>query len=148
MSGLWRGRCPNQRTAAFLIEESVLRNGFGGPAVMRGQCVHLAEVTTWSAVSLGVIPASCDRGLASPVEDFWIFDNDQGNVELVSGFLTVTQPTEIALYAQVFARLSEIAGYGDRVVVTAGAEHGVPEHADYDAVAASTARSIVLSAAA
>ncbi|WP_322769977.1 Scr1 family TA system antitoxin-like transcriptional regulator [Frankia sp. Cr1] len=48
----------NQRTAAFLIEESVLRNGFGGPAVMRGQCAHLAEVTTWPAVSLGVIPAS------------------------------------------------------------------------------------------
>lgn len=104
----------NQRTAAFLIEESVLRNGFGGPAVMRGQCAHLVEVTTWPAVSLGVIPASCDRGMASPVEDFWIFDNDQVNVELVSGYLTVTQPTEIALYAQMFARLSEIAVYGGR----------------------------------
>jgi len=77
----------NQRTAAFLIEESVLRNGFGGPAVMRGQCAHLAEVTTWPAVSLGVIPASRDRGMAGPVEDFWIFDNDQVNVELVSGYL-------------------------------------------------------------
>jgi transcriptional regulator with XRE-family HTH domain len=104
----------NQRTAAFLIEESVLRNGFGGPAVMRGQCAHLAEVTTWPAVSLGVIPASHDRGMASPVEDFWIFDNDQVNVELVSGYLTVTQPTEITLYAQMFARLSEIAVYGGR----------------------------------
>ncbi|WP_322751644.1 MULTISPECIES: helix-turn-helix transcriptional regulator [unclassified Frankia] len=104
----------NQRTAAFLIEESVLRNGFGGPAVMRGQCAHLAEVTTWPAVSLGVIPASPDRGMAGPAEDFWIFDNDRVNVELVSGFLTVTQPTEIALYAQMFARFSEIAVYGAR----------------------------------
>ncbi|ONH57857.1 transcriptional regulator [Frankia sp. CcI49] len=104
----------HQRTAAFLVEESVLRNGFGGSAVMRGQCAHLAEVTTWPAVSLGVIPVSADRGMASPVEDFWIFDNDQVNVELVSGYLTVTQPTEIALYAQMFARLSEIAVFGGR----------------------------------
>jgi hypothetical protein len=33
-------------------------------------------------------------------------------VELISGYLTVTQPTEIALYAQMFARLGEIAVYG------------------------------------
>ena len=104
----------NQRTAAFLIEENVLRNGFGGPEVMHGQLARLAEVTTWPAVSLGVIPASHDRGMAGPAEDFWIFDNDQVNVELISGYLTVTQPTEIALYAQMFARLGEIAVYGSR----------------------------------
>jgi transcriptional regulator with XRE-family HTH domain len=105
---LRRGR----RTAAFLIEESVLRNGFGGPGVMRAQFAHLAEVTTWPAVSLGVIPASFDRGMTGPAEDFWIFDNDQVNVELVSGYLTVTQPREITMYAQMFARLAEIAAYG------------------------------------
>ncbi|OHV64176.1 helix-turn-helix transcriptional regulator [Pseudofrankia sp. BMG5.36] len=104
----------NQRTAVFLVEESVLRNGFGGPAVMRGQLAHLAEVTTWPAVSLGVIPASPDRGMAGAAEDFWIFDNEQVNVELISGHLTVTQPTEIGLYAQMFARFGEIAVYGSR----------------------------------
>ena len=104
----------NQRTAAFLIEENVLRNGFGGPEVMHAQLARLAEVTTWPSVSLGVIPASHDRGMAGPAEDFWIFDNEQANVELISGYLTVTQPTEIALYAQMFARLGEIAVYGSR----------------------------------
>ncbi len=104
------------RTAAFLIEESVLRNGFGGPDVMRAQLAHLAEVTTWPAVSLGVIPASPDRGMTGPAEDFWIFDNDQVNVELISGYLTVTQPREIALYAQVFARLAEVAVYGPHIL--------------------------------
>lgn len=106
--------CRDQRTAALLIEESVLRNGFGGPSVMRAQLTHLAEVTTWLAVSLGVIPVSPDRGMAGPVEDFWIFDDDQVSVELVSGHLTVTQPTQIAMYAQMFARLGEIATYGSR----------------------------------
>jgi len=102
------------RTAAFLLEESVLRNGFGGPQVMSAQLAHLAEATTWPAVSLGVIPASLDRGPAGPTEAFWIFDNEQVNVELISGYLTITQPSEIALYAQMFARLAEIAIYGRR----------------------------------
>ena len=102
------------RTAAFLIEESVLRNGFGGPSVMRTQLAHLAEVTTWPAVSLGIIPASLDRGSVGPAEDFWIFDNEQVNVELISGYLTITEPHEIAMYAQMFARLGEIAAYGSR----------------------------------
>ena len=102
------------RTAAFLLEESVLHNGFGGPRVMSAQLKHLAEVTTWPAVSLGIIPASLDRGVAGPAEGFWIFGNEQVNVELISGYLTVTQPGEIAMYAQMFARLAEIAVYGSR----------------------------------
>lgn len=100
------------RTAAFVLEESVLRNGFGGPQVMSAQIAHLSEVTTWPAVSLGIIPASPDRGAAGPAEDFWIFDNEQVNVELISGYLTITQPREIAMYAQMYARLAEIAVYG------------------------------------
>jgi len=103
-----------ERTAAFLLEESVLRNGFGGPGVMGGQLAHLAEVATWPAVSMGVIPASFDRGAAGAGEDFWIYDNEQVNVELISGYLTVTQPAEIAMYAQMFARLGEIAVYAAR----------------------------------
>ena len=35
-------------------------------------------------------------------------------MELVSGHLTITQPREIAMYGQMFARLAEIAVYGAR----------------------------------
>jgi hypothetical protein len=35
-------------------------------------------------------------------------------VELTSGHLTITQPREIAMYAQRFARLAETAAYGAR----------------------------------
>jgi hypothetical protein len=101
------------RIASFVIEEPVLRTGFGGPEVMAGQLAHLAEVTRWPAVSLGVIPAGiADRGLAGPAEDFWIFDSDLVTSELISGYLSVTQPREIAMYAQMFARFTEIAIYG------------------------------------
>ncbi len=81
---------------------------------MTGQLAWLAQITAWPSVSLGIIPATLDRGEARPVEDFWIFDNEQVAVELVSGHLTITQPREIAMYAQTFARLAEIAVYGTR----------------------------------
>jgi hypothetical protein len=38
-----------------------------------------------------------------------MFDDEQVAVELVSGYLTITQPREIAMYAQVF---TELAVYG------------------------------------
>ena len=103
------------RVASFVIEEPVLRTGFGGPEVMAAQVAHLAEVTRWPAVSLGIIPLGmADRGPAGPAEDFWIFDSEMVTSELVSGYLSVTQPREIATYAQAFARLAEIAVYGAR----------------------------------
>jgi hypothetical protein len=104
------------RTFAFLLEESVLRTGVGGPTVMAAQLAHLASAATLPAVSLGVLPARPDRDAARPVEDFWIFDSEQVSVELVSGYLTVTQPHEIAMYAQLFGALTELAVFGPRAI--------------------------------
>jgi transcriptional regulator with XRE-family HTH domain len=103
-----------------LVEQSVLRNVIGGAEVMAGQLGHLITVGSLPSVSLGIIPIGLDRDTIWPVEDFWIFDDKQVNVELVSGWLTITQPREIAMYAQVFARLSELAvrGAAARKLVT------------------------------
>ena len=104
-----------------LIEESVLRNVIGGPEVMAGQLGHLITVASLPSVSVGIIPMGLDRDAVWPVEDFWIFDDRQVNVELVSGWLTLTQPREIAMYAQTFGELSEIAvrGAQARALITA-----------------------------
>jgi len=104
-----------------VIEESVLRNVIGGVDVMAGQLGHLITVASLPSVSLGVIPMGLERDLVWPVEDFWIFDNAQVNVELVSGWLTLTQPREIAMYAQTFSDLSDMAVHGAkaRALVTA-----------------------------
>ncbi|MFC4505923.1 MULTISPECIES: helix-turn-helix domain-containing protein [Streptomyces] len=99
------------RRFAFLVEESVLRNGTGGPDVQIGQLGHLLTVGTLPSVSLGVVPMRTDRS-RMPVEGFWIFDSAQVNVELVSGYLTLTQPSEVAEYADTFAELAESAVYG------------------------------------
>lgn len=100
-----------ERRFAFLIEESVLRSGIGGPETMTAQLHHLLDVSSMVNVSLGVVPMRPDR-TSWPVESFWIFDVGEVNVELVSGFLTITQPREIAMYAQTFAELTEHAVYG------------------------------------
>ncbi|MFD7450563.1 helix-turn-helix domain-containing protein [Kitasatospora sp. NPDC059827] len=97
------------RRFAFLVEESVLHSGIGGTSVMRDQLHHLSGVGSLPNVSLGIVPMRPDR-VRWPAEGFWIFDSAQVNVELVSGYLTISQPSEVAMYAETFAELSELAG--------------------------------------
>lgn len=99
------------RRFAFLVEESVLRSGIGGATVMRDQLHHLTAVGSLPNVSLGVVPMRPDRQ-RWPAEGFWIFDAAQVNVELISGYLTITQPSEVSMYAETFAELAELAVHG------------------------------------
>jgi transcriptional regulator with XRE-family HTH domain len=97
---------------AVLLEESVLRYPMGGPDTMAGQLGHLLTVAALPSVSLGIVPLDADRSAMWPVEAFWMFDDERVTVELVSGHLTVTQPREVALYADAFTRLASLAVYG------------------------------------
>jgi transcriptional regulator with XRE-family HTH domain len=97
---------------AVLVEEHVLRKVIGGPRVMVGQLGHLIEVGVLPTVSLGIVPDTADRSMMRPVEGFWIFDDVQVNVELVSAYLTITQPREVAMYAETFAAMAALAVYG------------------------------------
>ncbi|WP_175410912.1 helix-turn-helix transcriptional regulator [Streptomyces sp. TRM64462] len=99
-------------TFAVVVEESVLRHRIGGPEVMAAQLGHLLAVASLPAVSLGIIPLTADRTVLWPVEGFWIFDDVQVNVELVSAYLTITQPYEINMYATTFAQMADLAVYG------------------------------------
>jgi hypothetical protein len=97
---------------AIVLEENVLRHPIGGAEVMAAQLGHLLVASGLPSVSLGIIPLGTDRSVIWPVEGFWMFDEEQVAVELVSGFLRVTQPSEIAMYADVFAALAKQAVYG------------------------------------
>jgi len=81
---------------------------------MAGQLGHLITVASLPSVSLSIVPMGLRRDAVWPVEDFWIFDDRQVNVELVSGWLTLRQAREIAAYAKTFSDLSEIAVRGSR----------------------------------
>lgn len=97
---------------AIVLEENVLRHQIGGPVVLRGQLEHLRNAMSLPSVTLGIIPFDADRSLLRPVEMFFLFDDTEVSVELVSGWLRVTQPSEIEMYAEAFRRLSEMAVYG------------------------------------
>lgn len=98
---------------SILLEENVLRHRIGGMGVLRDQLLHLFECTRLPSVSLGVIPLTADRFALRPVEMFFIFDELQVNVELVSGWLRVTAPSELALYGETFERLRSMAVFGE-----------------------------------
>lgn len=87
------------------------RSGIDGTDVMVGQLGHLITVGALPSVSVGVIPASPDR-TRMPVEGFWVSDQAQVNEELVSGYLTITQPPELAQYADTLTELATYAVYG------------------------------------
>ncbi|MET8555801.1 helix-turn-helix transcriptional regulator [Streptomyces sp. NPDC004959] len=99
------------RTFAFIVEECVLRNALGGIENQIEQLDHLLTLISAPNISIGIIPARLHR-VRMPVEGFWIFDSGQVNVELVSGFLTLTQPSEIKTYADTFAALSGLSVHG------------------------------------
>lgn len=99
------------RRFAFLVEESVLRAGIGGAEVMSGQLRHLRSIASLPHVSLGVVPMTPDRE-RWPAEGFWIYDTAQVNVELISGYLTLTEPSDVTMYADTFAELAALAAYG------------------------------------
>jgi transcriptional regulator with XRE-family HTH domain len=97
----------------ILLEENVLRHQIGGTVVLLEQLEFLRSSLSLPSVSLGIIPFSADRSSLHPVEMFFLFDDAEVHVELVSGWLRVTQPNEIEMYVGAFARLSKIAVYGN-----------------------------------
>jgi transcriptional regulator with XRE-family HTH domain len=104
----------------LVLEENVLRHRIGGDIALREQLEHLRAAMSRPSVRLGIIPFTAERSLLRPVEMFFMFGDAEVQAELVSGWLRVTQPTEIEMYAQAFTRLSQIAVYGQsaRALIT------------------------------
>jgi hypothetical protein len=100
------------KTFGFLIEEASLYHGLGGPEVAAGLLTHLLDVSSMANLSLGVIRRNLNRH-SMQVEGFWIYDGEQVTVELVSGWLQLTQPTEVAAYVSRFGELAADASYGE-----------------------------------
>ena len=98
---------------ALVIEEDVLYYGFGDNAVMAGQLGYLLAVMSLPSVSLGIIPRTAPRRMW-PVETFMVFDDERAAVELLSADVSVTAPSDVALYVRAFGELAEMAVHGGR----------------------------------
>ncbi|MDX6738575.1 DUF5753 domain-containing protein [Actinocorallia sp. A-T 12471] len=97
----------------FLVEEIVLRYRTITPETHRAQLAHLLDVMRLPSVSLGVIPMEADRNGARPRETFIVTDDRLVNVELVSGYLSLTDPAEVGKYLAVWETLFGLAVHGD-----------------------------------
>jgi transcriptional regulator with XRE-family HTH domain len=100
------------RKFEVLLEENALRHRIGGGSGLRQQLEHLRAAMAVPSVRLGIIPFTADRSPLRPVEMFFMYDDAEVQAELVSGWLRVTQPTEVEMYADVFTRLHRMAVYG------------------------------------
>ncbi|WP_245687060.1 helix-turn-helix domain-containing protein [Streptacidiphilus griseoplanus] len=95
----------------FVLTTAALRARICPPEVHRGQLDRLLAIGSLGTLRLGVIPDGAPLALM-PLHAFWIFDDRLVQVETWSAELNLTDPGEVALYEQVFARHAEAAAYG------------------------------------
>ena len=98
---------------AFLIEETVLRYRIGDTETMAGQLGYLLAAMGLPNVSLGVIPFTAPRRVW-PLEAFYLFDDYQVSVELLTAAVNMTAPSEVATYTKAFARMATLAVHGSK----------------------------------
>lgn len=116
------------RKCTVLIEEHVLGKEVGSPAIMSAQLAHLLALMTHPTLTLAIIPNRAKRTTLWPIEDFWIFDQDQANVELASGWLTHDRDTEIARYEKAWNDLYQLAVQGAQArALIAAAVNALPD---------------------
>jgi hypothetical protein len=98
------------------LEEDVLWHRPYLREVHADQLEQLLARMRQPSVSLGIIPRTADRQRTLPVESFTFSDGDRVTVELVSGYLSVTQPDEVSMYEAAWERLFALAVHGDGVI--------------------------------
>lgn len=96
----------------FVIEEAALSYQLGSGDDMAAQLGYLLTAGALPSVSLGIIPRNIQRRFLWPQELFHMYDGDLVSIETLSARLTVTQPSEIALYLRAFDELRSMAVYG------------------------------------
>lgn len=96
---------------AVILEEQALRTWFGDAETQANQLDRLLTLMSLPSVSMGVIPLMTERG-AVPSTGFWIFDDDLVSLETPTASIEVKRPSEVELYAKMFADLNKAALYG------------------------------------
>ncbi|MFB7054190.1 helix-turn-helix domain-containing protein [Streptomyces vinaceus] len=100
------------RRYVLLVEESALRHQLADTEAMAAQLGYLMTAGAMPAVSLGIIPMAIGHRPQWPLETFHMYDDTLVSIELLSARVTLTQPSEIALYAKAFTALQTMAVYG------------------------------------
>jgi transcriptional regulator with XRE-family HTH domain len=100
------------RQFVFVIEEPVLRFRPYGTSVQCGQLDHLLTATRLPSVQLAIIPMNADRHGFRSRESFDITDSSLVTIEMLTGFLSLTNPEEVRSYVIAWEQLLSIAVRG------------------------------------
>ncbi|MBW5423079.1 helix-turn-helix domain-containing protein [Streptomyces sp. BG9H] len=100
-----------RRRFSFVLEESVLRYRMCSAETMAAQLGHLLGVLDLQNVAVGIVPLSDERDMW-PMPTFTIFDDKRVHADTLDAASTLTQPSQIELYARAFERLSQQAVRG------------------------------------
>jgi transcriptional regulator with XRE-family HTH domain len=101
------------RRFVFVVEEPVLRFRPYGTGIQREQLAHLLDAMRLPSVLLAIIPMDADRRGFRPRESFDITDSSLVTIEMLTGFLSLTHPEEIASYVTAWEQLLSIAVRGN-----------------------------------
>ncbi|MFD7451086.1 helix-turn-helix domain-containing protein [Kitasatospora sp. NPDC059827] len=99
---------------SFVLEESVLRYRVCSAEAMAAQLGHLLGVMDLPNVAVGIIPFAGRRSVW-PMPTFTIFDDTRVHADTLDAASTLTEPSQVELYARAFDRLSQGAARGAAV---------------------------------
>ncbi|MGW1194601.1 helix-turn-helix domain-containing protein [Streptomyces sp. NPDC002536] len=99
------------RRFSFVLEESVLRYRVCSAQTMAAQLGHLLGVMERQNVAVGIVPFTEQRSVW-PMPTFTIFDDRRVHADTLDAASTLTQPSQVELYARAFERLSQQAVRG------------------------------------
>ncbi|MFK8909325.1 helix-turn-helix domain-containing protein [Streptomyces sp. YS-3] len=99
------------RRFSFVLEEPVLRYRLCSAETMAAQLGHLLAVMDLQNVAVGIVPFSEQRAVW-PMPTFTIFDDRRVHADTLDAASTLTQPSQVELYARAFGRLSQQAARG------------------------------------
>lgn len=97
--------------AHFVLTEAPLRYRLCPPEVLEGQLDRLLGVASMATVRLGIIPFEA-QFTSAPLHGFAVYDEGEVLVETLTATLTLSEPSEIRVYLQLFAEYAKTAVYG------------------------------------
>lgn len=100
------------KSFSFVMTEGALRWQAGSAELMADQLGHLAEVSRRPNVQLGVIPWTRPVQVF-PGHEFHIYDHRLVIVGIETALATITDPGDIATYADLYTELERLADFGD-----------------------------------
>ncbi len=113
-----------KQTFSYVLFEDALRRAVAEAGVLAVQMDRLVQLSTLTNVELAIVPV--DRRLPiAPIHGFSIFDDQLVQIELESGAVDITAPSDVEYYRRIYDTLAAVSvgGDGARKILSSLAQH-------------------------